>query len=481
MQNFINDVPDSKITRSKIQHLKSKIYLYTMNTIPDSFWNLQKSTKGWEEEKYREVLNTPAPVSIRLNPGKFPRGLTGKSKVLWEDHAFYLPERPVFTIDPWWHAGAYYVQEASSMFSGWLVQQLGLEENAVVLDLCAAPGGKSTHLSSVLPSDALLVSNEVIQQRVSVLNENCTKWGYANIITNNDPSHFSRLTGVFDLIVVDAPCSGEGLFRRDPDSVKEWSPENVQLCCERQQRILAQIWPALKEGGYLIYSTCTYNTKEDEENLEWLRKNCEAESVDIQVPSEWEIYSPEKGAFKFFPWKTKGEGFFVTVVRKTSEEPAVRFRSKGLNIPKGKHPMQEWLKGSYSLVDMKERIIAVPTNHQATIELLQQNLKVVRSGIELGSVKGKDLIPSVEAALAVDFNIESFPILDLDYETSIAYLKRELNDLPDTENGWTIVSYQDLPLGFVKKIGNRINNYFPQEWRLRMAVTNGEEAITSIR
>jgi 16S rRNA C967 or C1407 C5-methylase (RsmB/RsmF family)/NOL1/NOP2/fmu family ribosome biogenesis protein len=445
-----------------------------MGTIPESFWQLQKTTSGWNQEAFEKILSQKSPVSIRVNPRKMEFPLPSFDRVPWSQEGCFLKERPLFAADPYWHGGAYYVQEANSMFTGWLVSQLDLGDSPVVLDLCAAPGGKSTHLAALIPENGLLVSNEVIQARVSVLNENFSKWGYPGIITNSDPSHFAKLTGVFDLIVVDAPCSGEGLFRRDPESINEWSTDNVKLCCERQQRILAQIWPALKEGGILIYSTCTYNTKEDEENLEWLKANCQAEVIDIKIPASWGIHSPSPGAYKFFPWNTQGEGFFAAIVRKTSEESEYKTRTKGFPKQKGKHPMADWLQGNYSLVDHKERVIAMPENHLTTLEYLQQQVKIVKSGLEVGTVKGKDLIPSHELALSVHFNKSQFESCSLNYLDTVAYLKKELNDLPDTSNGWKIIEFENLPLGFAKKIGNRINNYFPQEWRLRMQVEKEE-------
>jgi 16S rRNA C967 or C1407 C5-methylase (RsmB/RsmF family) len=242
--------------------------------------------------------------------------LPGVSPVPWSLYGSYLERRPSFTFDPLFHAGCYYVQEASSMFLEQALRQTtDLAQPLNVLDLCAAPGGKTTHLQSLLSEDSLLVSNEVIRSRAAVLKQNCVKWGTQNVvITNNDPQHFNRLEGFFDVVVVDAPCSGSGLFRRDEEAIEEWSPDNVQLCCGRQKRILADVFPALKEGGVLIYSTCSYSKEENEAIADWLATELQMENLTLQTEKDWHIVETTadktnaKG-YRFFPDKVKGEGF----------------------------------------------------------------------------------------------------------------------------------------------------------------------------
>ena len=298
--------------------------------------------------QFEKSLQQDSPVSIRNNPHK-PFKLTGEP-IAWSKYGQYLPERPVFTLDPALHAGAYYVQEASSMLlEQAITQAVDITKPIRVLDLCAAPGGKSTHLLSLLHQESLLVSNEVIRSRASILSENIQKWGHQNVIvTNNDPEDFSRLEGLFDLIVVDAPCSGEGLFRKDPEAMNEWSLANVDLCCKRQRRILADMWPALKTNGVLVYSTCTYNEQENEENLEWLQKQQNVEAIQLSLDHAWGIETVQAGkleGYRCYPHNVKGEGFFLSVIRKKDSLAELRLKSKKvLQAPSKKiiEQLNEW-------------------------------------------------------------------------------------------------------------------------------------------
>src|SRR5260221_5910839 len=276
----------------------------------------------WGE--FRSAHERPSPTSIRINPLK--SNSKELEKIPWTDLGYYLDQRPSFTFDPLFHAGAYYVQEASSMFlEQALKQTVDLSQPICVLDLCAAPGGKSTHLLSLMSRESLLVSNETIRSRATILAENIQKWGSNNVVvTNNDPEDFGKLEGFFDAIVVDAPCSGEGLFRKDPNAVNEWSEEHIELCVVRQQRIINQVWPSLKKNGVLIYCTCTYNEKENEKNIHWLVEEKKVESVKLKVESEWgveEVKTKNTYGYRFLPHQVKGEGFFIAVVRKTEEQP----------------------------------------------------------------------------------------------------------------------------------------------------------------
>ncbi|MES1226926.1 MAG: RsmB/NOP family class I SAM-dependent RNA methyltransferase, partial [Bacteroidota bacterium] len=221
-----------------------------------------QTVKGFDKDAFVQIHESGEQItSVRVNPNRTFNveysTLNVQGKVPWSSNGYYLSERPSFTTDPLFHAGAYYVQEASSMFLEEAVKQTcDLSKPLKVLDLCAAPGGKSTLLQSIISNESLLISNEVIKSRVNILSENITKWGAANVVvTNNDPKDFQRLPEYFDLIVIDAPCSGSGLFRKDPEAITEWSSDNVMLCSQRQQRILADILPCLKPGGILIYST----------------------------------------------------------------------------------------------------------------------------------------------------------------------------------------------------------------------------------
>lgn len=305
--------------------------------LPASFVDYTRSLLGEEEyEKLAVALQQEPPVSIRFNNEKWKMQDEGLSavhspfdRVPWSSEGVYLDERLTFTFDPLFHAGCFYVQEASSMFVEQALRQY-IKEPAIMLDLCAAPGGKSTHARSVLPEGSLLVANEVIRNRSQVLAENLAKWGHPDVVvTNNDPADFSALPSFFDVILTDVPCSGEGMFRKDPVAIEEWTPENVEICWQRQRRIIADIWPCLKPGGILIYSTCTFNTKEDEENVRWIQQEFGAELLPLEVREEWNItgnllkdestgtvHLEGIPVYHFFPHKTKGEGFFLAVLRK---------------------------------------------------------------------------------------------------------------------------------------------------------------------
>ena len=307
-----------------------------MNSLPPELLQSLQNIKGFNEEAFKAVHQSGAQItSVRLNPKKIGnRQLaicnTQSERVPWNENGYYLKERPSFTLDPLFHAGAYYVQEASSMFlEEVLKQSVDVTQPLKVLDLCAAPGGKSTLIQSIISAESLLVSNEVIKTRVNILSENITKWGAANVIvTNNDPSDFKRLPDYFDVIVADAPCSCSGLFRKDPNAINEWSENNVALCAQRQQRILADILPSLKEDGVLIYSTCSYSQPEDEEIAEWLIADCHLSSINLHLNKEWNIIetqSAEKNAFgyRFYPDKVKGEGFFIAAFKKPAGDSII--------------------------------------------------------------------------------------------------------------------------------------------------------------
>lgn len=453
---------------------------------PAAFRSQMQTLLGAEYEAFEKAYETKAPISIRFNPFKYTQP-SNLPKVNWASQGYYLEKRPVFTLDPSFHAGAYYVQEASSMFIEQAFRQhVDLSASLNVLDLCAAPGGKSTHILSLLNDQSLLVSNEVIKQRAYILKENIQKWGSSNVvITQSDPERFSALEGFFDVMVIDAPCSGEGLFRRDEEAMKEWSPENVQLCVSRQQRILEAVWDCLKPGGILVYSTCTFNTKEDEENLNWLLKEYEAESLILQLQPEWgvtEVRAESGGiGYKFFPHKVKGEGFFMTVLRKTSGEVY------SLNPKKLKNPFaqlskdaeaatQNWLKNTtLKKVLFGEQILAFPSNKQDEIIYLANNLHIVSCGLELAEVKKKNCVPSPALALSVDIDANHFPFVELDYKNALRYLAKENFDVELPEGDWILVQYNQQLLGWVKKINNRFNNYYPVEWRIRMSLAGAGE------
>lgn len=407
----------------------------------------------------------------------------------------YLDERPNFTLDPLMHAGCYYVQEASSQFITHVLRHV-IDRPVTALDLCAAPGGKSTAMLSVLPEGSQLVSNEIDRRRARILSENVTKWGLPNVsVTCNDPKDYSKLKNLFDLILTDVPCSGEGMFRKDEGAVKDWSPMKVENCVNLQREILETIWPTLKPGGILVYSTCTFNVHEDEEMLQYICEELGAEALAIPLEAAWNIHPPLIGSnpcYRFMPHFTKGEGLFMAVVRKHGEasESTVSYRNKEDKHSKSSKHAKSGDSKKLAAIDLNKiapsllsqitcdaqiemtaegTIRAIPKEHLPLHNaLLSQNLFLLQSGIELGSIKGKDIIPSHALALSTVRAKDAFPIAEVDLDTALDYLRHEAIMLPEeTAKGYVLISYQGHALGFVKNLGNRSNNLYPQEWRIR--------------
>ena len=414
--------------------------------LPEDFIRETKQLMGAERfSRYMEAFDEEAPVSIRLNPqtlgdgsslfdnNSAPMSQTKKNRpqmfeqVPWCKEGYYLEGRPQFTFDPLFHAGCYYVQEAASMFIVHVLRQY-VHETVEGLDMCAAPGGKSTAMLSVLPEGSTLVSNEPIPTRAQILLENITKWGAKNcIVTNNYPRDFKKAKAKFDLILCDVPCSGEGMFRKDPATIGEWSLQNVEKCWRLQREIVADAWECLNPGGILIYSTCTFNIKENEENVRWIIDTYEAEPIDIPTEPSWGITGSllegfDVPVYRFIPGITRSEGLFVCVLRKSGE----------------------WK------VESGKRIL-----------------------------KNKLSSPLKELSAAKQFSFlfppSSFHI-DLSYAEALKYLRGEALVLPpDTPRGLITVTYKGVSLGPVKNIGNRANNLYPKPWRIKTTHLPTEE------
>lgn len=450
--------------------------------LPPDFLKSLASLPGLDLQAFIGVhQEEQAPTSIRINPLKtsaINALFEGTHAVPWSRLGHYLPDRPAFALDPLWHAGAYYVQEASSMVieQVWHQWMAPNNQNLRVLDLCAAPGGKSTHLLSLLGEQDLLVSNEVIGSRANVLLENITKWGYVNsMVTNNDPADFSELEGLFDMIVVDAPCSGSGLFRRDPDAAEEWSLDAVHLCQKRQQRILADVWPALKEEGILIYTTCSYSEAEDETVLDWLLEHFGATSLPVEMNPAWKVVptlSPKQGAhgYRFYQHLLEGEGFFLSVVRKT--DAAGVFHSKGRQnrrqeIP-GHHELGDWITDpqQYLFHRHEDTLYAMPAQVHELFHQVNDQLRIRKAGVCLGEWQRNGLQPDHALAMSALVN-EGITQQALSLEQAQQYLRKATFEWPGHEKGWQLAAYKGVALGWVKHLGNRFNNYFPSAWRLR--------------
>lgn len=369
-------------------------------------------------------------TAIRLNPFKGCKGPSGEP-LPWNPHARVLDDRPVFTLDPLFHAGAYYVQDSSAMYPCHLLRRLidGAGPGLRVLDLCAAPGGKTTDAAASLRerfgSGFLLVANEVMKQRARVLDDNVAVWGDPNVcVTSVDPAAFALLPGFFDVILADVPCSGEGMFRKDPRAVREWSPGTVSLCAARQKRILADVWPALRDGGLLIYSTCTFEESENDDNLEWAAAELGGEIL----PPVLEF--PELTGLTRVGCRLDiglGEGQWAGALRK----------SGGASRREG---------------DLSR-------------------LRPLRNpGVVKGCRKGKDFVPDPDYALSIEFDRNDYPCVEVDRETALSFLHRDTLRLPDAPPGYIVLTYEDLPLGFAKNLGSRCNNLLPKGRRILMDI-----------
>ena len=452
--------------------------------LPAPFLQSLEGVVGYNKAAFEAVHASGETVTaIRVNPNKHPDQILFEhtSSVPWCPHGHYLEARPSFTLDPNFHAGAYYVQDASSMFL-WqaLANVVGVSNGQKVLDLCAAPGGKSTLLSTYF-NNGLVVSNEVIKQRASVLVENLSKWGASNtVVTNNDPVHFQSLPGFFDVMVVDAPCSGSGLFRKDPSAIEGWSIDLVTLCAQRQQRILADALPALAEGGVLIYATCSYDPHEDEMIADWLVNEMGLTPQAINVDPTFGIIETKaniSGApgYRFYPNHVKGEGFFIAAFKKEKSLPAAYtpFKNKEAVLEKLTKKIQEQLVQHIALDNntatflQSGMIKAIPAVFEASILQLASQLYIKKAGVSVGEIKGQDFIPAHELAVSY-FPLDTFNKVDLDKEQALSYLRRA--DFNCTgQKGWSLMRYNGLGLGWAKILPNRINNYYPQEWRILKA------------
>ncbi|MEG0499545.1 MAG: rRNA cytosine-C5-methyltransferase [Rikenellaceae bacterium] len=418
-----------------------------------------------------ESINRPTSSFVRLNNAKtMPFSFEG-TPVKWCSNGIRLVERKVFTTDPFFHGGAYYVQEASSMFIEQLFKKIIFKEKAnalKALDLCAAPGGKSTHISSLIGKDSLLVANEVIRSRAAVLKENIIKWGIGNtVVTSNDPSHFSSLPSFFDVVVVDAPCSGEGMFRKNEKARDEWSMGNVELCQGRSRRILSDVWETLADGGFLIYSTCTFNRRENEENVKWLTEEFDAELAKTKIDEFEEVLLTDYG-YRFHPDRVDSEGYFVAIVRKLSGGNSPKKDRLTPLVKEKTVDLTQWLNESekFTSILYNNSVWAVPEAWNSEITLLLAKLNVLYFGIEIGELFGKKLKPSHALSLAAALNREQNEVYDLSLEDALNYLRRQSIEPYNMVEGFNLVGYEGVPIGWVKRIGNRTNNLYPKESRI---------------
>ncbi len=426
------------------------------------------------------ALATESPTSIRLNPYKVKEPIASEA-VGWSKYGFYLSERPSFTLDSDFHAGAYYVQEASSQFVGHILAER-TTEGLRVLDMCAAPGGKSTLYATLVGLEGLVVANEINRSRASVLADNVRKWGLGNVVVcNNRPEHLASFEQWFDVVAVDAPCSGEGMFRKMEGAIEEWSPDNVVMCAERQTEILDNAWRSLKAGGTLIYSTCTFNMVENEGVLERFSETYDDEIVeyqDVECNPEWGVQCGRVGAFqtfRFFPHSAKGEGFFVAVASK-SYDVGGKIRTprsrKKIFSTIGRQELAEvssWVEQPELMSFLSVADSTIYGYYQAQVEAIKslgEALGVIYSGVAMGQVfKGK-LKPDPALALFHDLKIDRVKFVELDNSNILSYLRKQEVEASLFDEGINIVGACGKSIGFVKRIGGRVNNMYPNSLRI---------------
>jgi len=417
-----------------------------------------------------DALDSPVPTSIRLHPVKGKQHFEDTTTIPWSKNGLWLKERPVFTLDPFFHAGCYYPQEAGSQLLSFVLEQLELPEHPICLDLCAAPGGKSSLILDHLKGSGLLVSNEISTSRARILYENLTKWGYPNsVVCNNASDAFGKMNNFFDLVVVDAPCSGEGMFRKDLESRNEWSTANVEMCAERQRDIIEHLWDGLKADGYLIYSTCTFNEEENEKNIEWICTEFGAEIVSIDFPTEFKART-EIGAYAL-PNKVNTEGFFICVLRKTEMNSGKKKgKTKPFDTPKSDKELSAFIEldEKSQLIEWKEKVWLVPSNSLEELQQICQSLNVFKLGLPVAEPTRKGWIPD-EAVPFSSYLSKNVKHIELTKKEALLYLKGETFSV-EPGNGYAVVCFEGIPLGWIKLIGNRFNNNYPKEWRIRMKI-----------
>lgn len=478
----------------------------SMPPIKEEFKVSVGSIPGVDAEALLRSLETPPEVSLRINSRKRVSEALyeGMTPVEWCSDGYYLSERPAFTQNPLLHAGVFYVQDASSMIYQWLMEdicrRLGDRGGLCVLDMCAAPGGKTTASLNALPDGAVVIANEFSRQRARILQENLVKYGYPGVaVTNADAQAFGDMEELFDIVTIDAPCSGEGMMRKESVARTQWSESLVASCAALQREIVKAGVRALRPGGYMLYSTCTFNLSEDEEIVKSLIEEEGMEPVAISLPDGWKIPHGCKiphgialdgderiseASLRFMPHITKGEGLFVAMLRKPGNDTMSDLclaQSGGKRNAKGKKGAKQkemvntdsckgWISDSddYEFVEQGGRIMAVPSRLNALVKRLPEKVSLMSAGVEVAKPKGRDLVPSHPLALSTALARETFPTAELEEAQALGYLSREAIVLPpDTPKGFVIVTYKGYPLGFVKNLGNRANNLYPEDYRIR--------------
>ena len=452
-----------------------------MIALPVAFTERMRKQLGAEEaERLFAALDGVSPVAVRLNPAKCgDEGVWNDGEAIaWSRNGRKLKERPSFTLDTAFHAGAYYVQEAASQFIDYILAGEDLQGKRV-LDMCSAPGGKTTIYSTAVGEDGLVVANEYVRARANVLADNVRKWGMGNVlVTNNAPEHISPFEGWFDLVAVDAPCSGEGMFRKEEVARQDWSEDAVRMCAQRQLSIVREAWQTLKNGGLFIYSTCTFNDDEDEGVLHTFIEEMGdvfEPSQRVDIKEQWGIVRGEVGAFqtfRFFPHNTDSEGLFVAVARKaeptTQRTPKARKKVMQEVDKSSRKELSRWLKASeqHTFAMVADTIYAYRTEQFKAVQALSEGLTAIYSGVAMGQIfKGK-LKPDWALSQYVGLDRKSVAVEELDEERALDYLRKKDIAVGDMAEGMNLVTHKDRALGFVKRIGARCNNLYPNSLKI---------------
>lgn len=439
--------------------------------LPELFISQLRDLLPDEWQALADAITSSDPsVAVRVNAARGVSVSDHARRVPWCGQGYYLDNRPSFTFDTDWHAGRYYVQDASSMFIAHVIDSL-IHEPVRYLDLCAAPGGKTTAAIQALPQRSMIVANEIVPPRARVLADNVVRWGNSRcVVTSNAPAQVGKLTHFFDVVAADVPCSGEGMMRKDDEAVAQWTPALVEQCAQRQREILTDVWPALRPGGLLIYSTCTYNRQENEQMAEFIVNELGATSLEVPVDASWNIH-PAIGSdiccYRFMPHRVDGEGLFMAVFRKDGEAPCQYIRIKEKNTKKADEIGKNWLDSpnDYMIGQQGDLCIAVPVDIRGEVAALRASLNVLHAGVELATVMGRKTVPHHALAMSTARATDAFPVCEVDYTTALRYLRGESITV-DGPRGYVLIAHEGAVLGFANNLGNRANNLYPKPLRI---------------
>lgn len=439
--------------------------------LPEAFIGQLQALLPEEWQALADAITSSEPsVAVRVNDARGVGVPEGCRRVPWCNSGFYLDDRPTFTFDTDWHGGRYYVQDASSMFISHVISTF-INGPVRYLDLCAAPGGKTTAAIQALPQQSLVVANEIVPPRARVLADNVIRWGNPRcVVTSNAPANLGKLTHFFDVIAADVPCSGEGMMRKDDEAVAQWSPVLVEQCAQRQREILADVWQALRPGGLLIYSTCTYNRQENEEIADYIVNELGATSLEVPMEPSWNIH-PAVGSdchgYRFMPHRVDGEGLFMAAFRKDGESPHQDIRVKAKSTKNADETGRGWLSASDEFVisQQGDLLIAAPQDISREVDALRASLNVLHAGVELATVMGRKTVPHHALAMSTARADAAFPVCEVDYPAALRYLRGESVTL-DGPRGHVLVAHQGAVLGFANNLGNRANNLYPKSQRI---------------